>query len=75
MAEQALEPRVELMLTELRLPSIRRAFRKIAKEVSSAGGDYVAYLLYLPPEPGLAEALSQLLAATGRRTGPRSRKS
>lgn len=36
--------RIELYLSELRMPSIRRAYKKAAKEVSAAGGDYYAYL-------------------------------
>jgi DNA replication protein DnaC len=32
------------MLTELRLPSIRRSYRKLAREVSQAGDDHTAFL-------------------------------
>ncbi len=44
MAELALDARIQHMLSELKLPTIRRNFQKIAKEVSSAGGDYATYL-------------------------------
>jgi DNA replication protein DnaC len=39
-----MEARVELMLTELRLPSIRCSYRKIGKEVAQAGGNFTTYL-------------------------------
>jgi len=44
MAESTLEPRIELFLAELRLPSIRKIYRKIAQQVSQAGGDSIAFL-------------------------------
>ena len=44
MAEDAIDARIDLFLTELRMPSIRRSFRKIGKQVSQHGGDYVAFL-------------------------------
>lgn len=44
MSESGVEARIEAMLSELRLPSIRRSFRKLAKEVAQAGGDYGAFL-------------------------------
>lgn len=44
MAERTIDARIELFLSELRLPSIRKSFRKIAKQVTDAGGDYAAYL-------------------------------
>ena len=44
MSDAPMDARIELMLSELKLPTIRRNFRKIAKEVTSAGGDYVTYL-------------------------------
>jgi DNA replication protein DnaC len=42
--------RIEMWLAELRLPSIRRDYKKVAKEVSSAGGDYLTYLYTLLEE-------------------------
>jgi len=36
--------RIELWLGELRMPSIRRDYQKVAKEVAAAGGDFFAYL-------------------------------
>jgi len=39
-----MDARIDLMLGELKLPTIRRNYRKVAKEVTSAGGDYVTYL-------------------------------
>jgi len=43
-ADQGTAARIELWLGELRLPSMRRDYRKVAKEVATAGGDFVAYL-------------------------------
>jgi DNA replication protein DnaC len=36
--------RIELLLTELKLPSIRRVHEKIGKQVAASGGDFAAYL-------------------------------
>lgn len=44
MADNGTTARIELWLGELRLPSMRRDHRKIAKEVAAAGGDFAAYL-------------------------------
>lgn len=44
MAEHPHEERVNLLLTELRLPSIRRIHRQVAREVTAAGGDFLAFL-------------------------------
>jgi DNA replication protein DnaC len=44
MGEHPQEARVNLLLTELRLPSIRRIHRRVAREVTAAGGDFLAYL-------------------------------
>lgn len=44
MTDQGTGARIELWLGELRLPSMRRDYRKVAKEVATAGGDFVAYL-------------------------------
>jgi DNA replication protein DnaC len=44
MSEAGVEARIEAMLTELRMPSIRSSFRKLAKEISRAGGDYSTFL-------------------------------
>jgi len=43
-ADEGTSARIELWLGELRLPSIRRDYRKVAKEVATAGGDFAAYL-------------------------------
>jgi len=43
-ADEGTIARIELWLSELRLPSIRRDFQKMAKEVATAGGDFTAYL-------------------------------
>jgi DNA replication protein DnaC len=43
-ADEGTTARIELWLGELRLPSIRRDHRKVAKEVATAGGDFAAYL-------------------------------
>ena len=44
MSEEAIDARIDLFLTELRMPSIRRSYRKIGKQVAQHGGDYIAYL-------------------------------
>ena len=44
MVEHALDGRVALLLSELKLPSIRRVHARVAKEVATAGGDFLAYL-------------------------------
>ncbi|MFQ5381845.1 MAG: IS21-like element helper ATPase IstB [Dehalococcoidia bacterium] len=44
MTDQAIDLRVALLLKGLRMPTIKRIYRKVAKEVSAAGGDYVSYL-------------------------------
>jgi DNA replication protein DnaC len=43
-ADPALAARIELMLGELHLPSIRRDYKKAAREVATGGGDFLAYL-------------------------------
>ena len=40
----ALEGRMALLLSDLKLPTIRRVHQKVAKEIAAAGGDFVAYL-------------------------------
>ena len=44
MADPGMTARIELMLGELHMPSIRRDYRKVAKDVAAAGGDFLAYL-------------------------------
>ena len=44
MVESSLEGRLEMFLAELRLPSIRKVYRKISKDVTNAGGDHIAFL-------------------------------
>jgi len=36
--------RIELWLGELRMPSIRCDYQKVAKEIAGSGGDFFAYL-------------------------------
>jgi len=50
MADAAQEARVDLLLGELRLPSMRRTYRKLARQVAEAGGDYLTYLQVLLDE-------------------------
>lgn len=45
-----IEARLELMLAELRLPTIRRNYRKAADEATRSGGDYPQYLCMLVEE-------------------------
>lgn len=44
MSDAAIDARIDLFLVELRMPSIRRAYRKIGKQVAQHGGDYVSFL-------------------------------
>lgn len=44
MADRTTEARIDLFLTELRLPSIRRGYAKIAKQIGQSGGDYITFL-------------------------------
>lgn len=44
MVDATIEARVALLLTELKLPSVRRVHARVAKEVSNAGGGFLAYL-------------------------------
>ena len=44
MADPGMTARIELMLGELHMPSIRRDYRKVAKDVAAAGGDFLSYL-------------------------------
>jgi DNA replication protein DnaC len=43
-ADQGTTARIDMWLGELRMPSIRRDYQKVAKEVAAAGGDFLAYL-------------------------------
>jgi DNA replication protein DnaC len=43
-ADQGTTARIDMWLGELRMPSIRRDYHKVAKEVAAAGGDFLAYL-------------------------------
>jgi DNA replication protein DnaC len=38
------EARIAMLLKELRLPTIKRSYQKVAREIASAGGDFIAYL-------------------------------
>lgn len=44
MSDSTMDARIDLFLTDLRMPSIRRAYRKIGKQVAQHGGDYIAFL-------------------------------
>ena len=44
MSDSVMKARVELLLGELKLPTIRQMHEKIAKEVATSGGDFGAYL-------------------------------
>ena len=44
MGSHSHEARVELLLTHLRLPTVKSLYKKIAKEVSASGGDFITYL-------------------------------
>ncbi len=44
MAECTTKARVDLFLAELRLPSIKKNYAKIAKQIGQSGGDYTAFL-------------------------------
>ena len=44
MSDAATIGRIEQMLSYLRMPTMRRNFQKVSKQVSAAGGDYVTFL-------------------------------
>ena len=44
MPRTKIDGRLDLLLAELRMPTIRRVYQKIAREVSESGGDYIAFL-------------------------------
>ena len=44
MSDDTVHARIEMYLTELRMPSIRRSFRKLAKQVAQTSGDYITFL-------------------------------
>lgn len=44
MSDTTIDARIDLFLVELRMPSIRRAYRKIGKQVAQHAGDYVSFL-------------------------------
>lgn len=50
MGDRSHEVRVELLLTLLRLPTVKSLYKKIAKEVAASGGDFIAYLSALLEE-------------------------
>lgn len=50
MGDHANEIRVEALLTMLRLPTVKSLYKKVAKEVSSSGDDFIAYLSALLEE-------------------------
>lgn len=50
MSDAGMEARIELLLAELKLPTMRRMHSRLAREVASAGGDFAAYLLGLLEE-------------------------
>lgn len=44
MADRTTDARIDLFLAELRLPSIRKGYAKIAKQIAQSGGDFFAFL-------------------------------
>ncbi len=44
MLDPSTAARIDIWLGELRLPSIRRDYKKVAKDVAASGGDFMAYL-------------------------------
>jgi len=44
MSDPSMNARIEMWLGELRLPSMRRDYAKIANEVAKSGGDFLTYL-------------------------------
>lgn len=50
MAETSQEARISLMLEELRLPSMRRSYRKLARQIVESGSDPLTYLQALLDE-------------------------
>ena len=50
MTSEVLDARISLLLSELKLPTIRKMYGKIASEVSQSGGDFRAFLQALLEE-------------------------
>lgn len=48
--------RVEALTTELRLPTVRKMYHRLAEEVSRQGGDYEAYLMTILQEEATERA-------------------
>lgn len=44
MADASVQGRVELLLAELKLPTVKKVYQKVAREVAHAGGDFAAFL-------------------------------
>lgn len=49
-AKSAVQHRIEALTTELRLPTVRKMYHRLAQEVSRQGGDYEAYLMTILQE-------------------------
>lgn len=45
-----MQQRIEALATELRLPTVRRIYRQLSREVAQQGGDYEAYLVAILAE-------------------------
>jgi len=50
MSDQPLDARLSMLLNDLKLPTMRRIYCKVAAEVSKAGGDFKAFLQALVEE-------------------------
>lgn len=50
MSNHANDARLALLLSELKLPTIKRVYQKVTREIAAAGGDFASYLLALLEE-------------------------
>lgn len=50
MSDAALQGRLDLLLSELKLPTVKKVYAKVAKEIAKAGGDFMAFLQALLEE-------------------------
>lgn len=65
----AVGAQIGAMTTELKLPTVRRLYRRVARDVAAHGGDYEAYLLAVLREE-VTERNCLATPIDWRRTGP-----
>lgn len=50
MSQEASEARLLYLLSELKLPAIKKVYQKVALEIAAGGGDFISYLLAILEE-------------------------